>query len=419
MKFSENLIKNTDNIKEKTFIWNILASTLNAGLSAVLLIGVTRISGVYEAGIFAIAFSIAQLMLTIGFFDMRAYQSTDIDKPISFKYYLSFRIITCSMMIVASVLWVYFGDYSNYKKTLIVLMCFLKMLDALEDVMHGFLQQNRRLDIAAKLQTMRISITMGCFLIVLYLTKSLFYTLIITTIFSFTAILILNIPVIVNFTEVKLDFNYKFMKELFLACFPLFIGSYLTLYLGNAPKYAIDRYMSSEYQTYFGILFLPSFVINLFSGFIFRPVLTSLAEDWAKNERKKYTKKIIQLIVWGVGLTIIVFIGTYILGIPLLSFIYNINLVPYKRELLILIIGGGFNALNVILYYALTVMRKQNYLLFGYLITAIFAFFTAPNFVRHQGIFGAALAYLFSNILMNLIFALTYYKVLKNNTTTN
>ena len=60
-------------------------------------------------------------------------------------------------------------------------------------------------------------------------------------------------------------------------CMPLFIGSYLTLYVGNAPKYAIDDFLELKYQTYYGILYMPSFVINLLSGFVFKPLLVDLS----------------------------------------------------------------------------------------------------------------------------------------------
>ena len=45
--------------------------------------------------------------------------------------------------------------------------------------------------------------------------------------------------------------------------------------------------MSNEYQTYYSVLFMPSFVITLMCEFVFKPTITTIAELWwLKNLRK-------------------------------------------------------------------------------------------------------------------------------------
>lgn len=48
--------------------------------------------------------------------------------------------------------------------------------------------------------------------------------------------------------------------------FSAFIASYLVICIGNAPKYAIDKVMSSEAQACFTYIFMPVFVISLFES---------------------------------------------------------------------------------------------------------------------------------------------------------
>ena len=52
--------------KSGAYIWNTINSMLNAGMSAVLLLVVSRSCGEDAAGNFTLAFSVAQLMVTIG-----------------------------------------------------------------------------------------------------------------------------------------------------------------------------------------------------------------------------------------------------------------------------------------------------------------------------------------------------------------
>ena len=105
---------------------------MNALASVFLLFAVTRISGQTDAGIFSLAFSTAQMMLTIGYYEMRAFQVTDITTVYSFSDYLMSRILTCILMIVASVFFVWLSGYTPEKALIVVLVCVFKMFDALE-----------------------------------------------------------------------------------------------------------------------------------------------------------------------------------------------------------------------------------------------------------------------------------------------
>lgn len=63
------------------------------------------------------------------------------------------------------------------------------------------------------------------------------------------------------------------------------------------------------------------------------------------------------LVAIACGLTIVTFAAGAWLGIPVLSWLYDIDLAPYRAVMLILIAAGGFNAVSMLFYYALTVMR--------------------------------------------------------------
>ncbi len=68
--------------------WNLMASGLNSVVSIILLLFVTRIAGTEDAGIFSLGFSTAQMMLCIGNYGMRNFQSTDIKDKYAFGTYL-------------------------------------------------------------------------------------------------------------------------------------------------------------------------------------------------------------------------------------------------------------------------------------------------------------------------------------------
>ena len=51
------------------------------------------------------------------------------------------------------------------------------------------------------------------------------------------------------------------------------------------------------------------------------------------------------------------------LGIPVLSVVYGVDLAGYKTELMVLLLGGGFLAYTSFYQMILTVIRRQNWLI--------------------------------------------------------
>ena len=164
-------------------------------------------------------------------------------------------------------------------------------------------------------------------------------------------------------------------------------------YMVNASKYAIDANMSNEIQNYYGFLLMPAFVINLFSLFGFRPMLTPMANYWEQRNKKEFTKIITRSIAWILFLTVGAVIGAYLLGIWFLNLVSGLDLNAYRIELVIVMLGGSMNAIITVCYYVLTVMRKQMLILVGYGVGFIFALIVPSFFVRAYGLTGAVVSY--------------------------
>ena len=86
--------------ESSVYIWNIAGSIANALLSVVLLMLVTRTLDDKQADIFSVAWTISQLMVTIGTFQIRTYQATDVKGVFKFQQYFIFRILTISVMML-------------------------------------------------------------------------------------------------------------------------------------------------------------------------------------------------------------------------------------------------------------------------------------------------------------------------------
>lgn len=400
--------------KRDIFIWNMLGSMANALATLFLTVMVTRITGENIAGIFVYAYAIAQQMQTVGFYEMRPYQSTDLQKTYSFSTYLASRIITGSLMLGASIILVFLSGVDWYTALIIILVCVLKSFDVFDDVYLGLFQQNGRLDITGKTLFFRVVSSTIAFLLTLFLTQNLIITCLVSIVVSLFCLIILDLQLAGEFADPKPDFSIKPLKKLLLTCTPLFVGSFMLQYINNAPKFSIQNVMAPEMLTYYNALFMPTFVINLFSGFILKPLLTPMSICWLEEQYKRFASLIAKLIVGIFVFTGLFMIGGYFVGIPILSLVYAVDLAPYRIELLIMLLSGAFNAFSVVFYYAITVMRKQTISIIIYIIMALLSFLFSPLFVKGLGLMGAALVYLIIEIVMSALFFIILIVLIKN-----
>lgn len=395
--------------QKRVFIWNSVGSAIYAISSFLLLIIVVRVCGVDEGGIFSIGYAIAQLMLTIGVFEATTYFATDAEDRFTYAQYLGFKLVTCGLMIVASVVYITSFGYDAHKTLVAYALCAYRLFEALSQYWFAAFQKENRLDIGGFSTTWRSVISIVVFASALVLTKDIVLSMLLSSASEAAWICCYDIPRLRRIRRVgKPDFSLKPLASLFAACFPLFISSFLAIYLGNVCKYAIDAVGTAEMQTIFNVLFMPSFVINLFVNFFIRPSLTHMAELWLKREVRAFMKTIVKLLGAVVGVTLFVVVGCIIVGIPILEAFYGIDLEGCLPALLILLFGGGFLSASVVFFNAMVIIRAQNGVLVGYVLGIVIAQLIATPFVVAAGVMGASVAYAISCAGLLLCFVLVF-----------
>ena len=100
------------------------------------------------------------------------------------------------------------------------------------------------------------------------------------------------------------------------------------------------------------------------------------------------------------GITFVVMVGGYLLGIPVLSLMYNVDLAPYKVEFLLLLLGGGIYALVTFVMVPITAMRFQKCIPYGFIGASVLSLVLGRFIVPARGIMGAAYIYLILNLLL-------------------
>lgn len=380
----------------KNVLWNTAAGLINAAEAVIILMVVSRTNGLEDSGIISLAFAIGNLMSTIGRFGMRNYQVTDVNNKYEFDTYFTSRIITVLVMGISSVLYMMFcynnKGYDWYKISVVLLICLVYMVECLEDVFWGLYQRNGRLDLGGKIFFIRWFIHLAVICVMLIITHNIILSFIVGIVCGTVYTIIANCIHFREFYQGRLLTNIGTFGVL-KSCFPLFLAFFLTNYVTNSPKYAIDRYMDDRVQACYGYIAMPVFVISLLNSFIYQPILVDMANKWKRRKYGGFTRMIVKQMIILAMLILVVMIAGYILGIPVLSWLYATDLSAYKLEFMVLLFGGGLLAIAGFLGVVMTVMRIQILNMFGYIVAALMALGLSGIFVKNWGVLGATILY--------------------------
>ena len=397
------------NLKKNT-IWNTIGITFNSFNSLFFLVIINRINGVDTAGVFSFSFSIACLLYIIGIYEGRVFQVSDTDEKLSNREYLVHKLLSCLLMMGCCTIFIVLKKYSLKKNSIIFILCLYKCLEAFDETLYAYLQKDNLLYKVGKSYFYRSIFGLVFFGIIDWLTKSILLSCLVLNLNSLIFLIFYDFRNTRKYID-KEKINWKNVFNLYNKAFSLFAFSFLAVYIVNIPKYVIDIILNNSFQTIFGIIVMPGTVVSVCGQYITAPVLTDLVKLY---DEKKYTlfnsmiKKIsVLLFLFGVLIELI----AYFLGIPILSFIYAIDLSNYKIDLLCIIFGAICYALAGILSTAMITMRKNNVQLLIYVLDAIFGMIVCYYFIQLYGIHGATLGY----ILTMLFHALLYIIFYRNN----
>lgn len=404
-------------VRKSEFIWNSIASFVASMLNAVLLLFCTRINGTDMAGMFSISFATSVILNAIGDYGIRIYQVTDSERKYQFGEYIALRIVVVAIMVMVAIGFVLISGYDTTKLVITLLLVLFRVIDNLSETYQGEFQVQGRLDLGGKSVVIRNGLAIVMFLVADILTKSMMVSCVVLFLTNLLLFLLFDKRCIKKFNQDKIIFTKDIVFSMLKECFPVFVSTILSLYLTNAVKYAIDGVSTYEMQTYYNIIYLPTFTINLASIFIIKPMLKVLGDIWNGKKYQEMLKVITKISGLILVVTLLIEIVCFAIGTQMLSLIYGVELNPYRMDLCLLVLSGGLYALTVLFLYILTTMREQKKATIGYLVTSIFALVIPNLFVQKYGMTGASLSNLLITFLLLVFlvipFVIKYRKAIK------
>lgn len=359
----------------KNFIWNSLGTGINSFNSLFFLIIVTRVNDIQTAGIFSIAYATATILYTLAMYSGRLCQVTDIKNKIKDKDYIVTRIITCVVMLIGGAGFLAIKQYSGFKTTIFALLAIFKGLEAFSDILYGVMQKNDLLYKSGQSLSLKGFIGIVGFLIVDLITRDLRLACL--------AVILVNIAILIVFdyfmiSKKLINSEEKIIKENVLSIikseFFVFVNSFAGIYILNAPKYAIDNFLTEDIQAIYGYIMMPATVMTLFTQFIVMPFLGKLKDMYEKNELKEIEKVTLKIKLIVIAFGAFAVLVAFLLGPEFLGLIYGLDLTAYRMNLCVIIGSYIFYAISYINLVTLTTIRHTFIQFVIYVISMIVAF---------------------------------------------
>ena len=405
-------LSNTTSAK-KIFLWNAIGSGCNAFSTMVILMVINHFYGQIEGGIVSIALALAQQMLTISNFETATFYVTDSKKETGFDVHFSTKTILFVIAVIASIVTALY-KYDFYKATVVICFCVYKATDGFATLTTGALQREGRLDLAGMSLTFKTAVSIVALIAVSLISKNLMLAASVMVVFGVLWTTVIDIGMVASFLPIKFNCSIKSIVKLIIDCAPLFLTTFLFTYIINQPKYVIDAVLSEESQNVFGIIFMPSAVITMLSLFIYRPMLTTLTNYWAENNTKSFWGLVAKVALILLVLTIVCVCGAALLGVPVLSLLFGVDLTGTATQLCLIIVGGGLYAFSTLLYNVLAIFRKQRLMLAACFIVYVLAIIVTKPLIVALNLNGAALSYVFANAVLGILLLICCLFVSKN-----
>ena len=398
--------------EKKNFLWNVIGLSFSAFVSLFLLIIVKRINGIDTAGIFTYAFSLCCLFYIASNFYSRTFQVSEYKREYSFNDYFIARVIFNIVSFIVVILFSFISGFNKYKLLVIGLIMVYKCIESICDSIFGQIQIEGNLYKTGISYTLKSLLGVLVFLLIDIYTKDLLLSIVGLFVVSLIVLFTYDIPSL-ECKFPKLKFNKEKFIKLMVITFPVFLYTFLQNYLSNSQKMVMTYFINNEMQTIFGILIMPATMLLLVGNYIIMPFINDLTDKFKNKKYKEFDKVVNKICIAVFGIGLVCTLAAYLLGIPVLNFIYNIDLSEYRLMLVVILLGAIFNSIIMVLSNILTILTINKKQTIIYIIMSIIATLITIFMAYNYKIIGLCYSYLIVFVLLFIIYFIVYKRHIK------
>lgn len=375
----------------KNFSWSFIGNVIYALSQWVLLIVITRLGSVYDAGVYALGLAVTAPFILLVNLNFTALQSTNLQVQAGF---LSFRMIRLlgnfSFFLVFSIVLI-MSNY-DFKVSLVFLLIALgKVVESVSELYYGLFQYNERLDLVA-ISTIKRSIIGTLFFgIAYYYYGELYIALTMILAYWLINLLFYDRPNGHKLLQLMPKSSYTLtMWELLKLGIPLGIAACISSFNVNIPRIFLENYLTFEDLGYFSAVFYLVLIMGKFMTSLASAFLPRLAKLYEQNQINQFINSIKLIILFLGILFLFIFNVVYFFGSEMLGLIYGEAYTNLRKLLLLIIFYGLLNYLGFVFETGLNAMKEFRFRMVNEVFVTIIIIIGCLYFIPHFHLIGAA-----------------------------
>lgn len=298
-------MKKENDIK-KNVLLNTIGSVFYCACQWLLTILVVRLDSLETSGYLSLAMTTSSSFSAITLFGMRNFQVSDVKEEFSSKEYYGSRIITCTISLIACMLYAAVMTESFYNFGCITLFMLIRLAEGFADVFHGINQKHDRFDLIGTSYILRGIFSVLSFTVGLVLTHNLLVTLLVMAILNLLIIVIFDRWKTGELEDIKPVVWSKHIVKLLIGCVPLVIFSFLLSMENLIPKNLLEKMYGANELGIYASIASPTLVVQVMATVVFNPFLPGLTKLYTDGKYDKFQKTFHRIMLVLVGMTLVV-----------------------------------------------------------------------------------------------------------------
>lgn len=347
------------------FAWTF-AATLVGGLAQFgLLMALTRLGGAEATGIYSYATALVGPILTLVGLQLRGLHVTDAREQFMFGDYLGVRLLTLLAAVPLIAVNIGWNATSAGVVLVSVAMAARLSLGAVADVFFALFQKFERFELAAHVGVATSVGSVGAFSLVLFLTRSLVASLVVSTLVSLLFLVGLQIPLARTLVihekrgkTLRPRFHRASMFSLIRLATPLGLIAFLNSLNSNIPRYFLAAAAGfSSLGIFFGLVSLFS-VVDQFADAISQTISPRLGHLYARDQKPAFMRLLRNVELLAIGGSVVGVVVVAMAGPAVVSRLFSEEYGEHKTAMVILAVSAGVMVMNRFVGNAITAGRR-------------------------------------------------------------
>lgn len=395
-------------------VWNTAGTSVYLACTWLITVLVVTLSPDYEAsGSLAVAMAVGNIFIAIMLFKTRTVQVADIENVYTTSDIMAHRVLT---FLIASAFCLVYSAFTVAPSDFMPVLAYLafKSVESLIDVLHGLDQKNGHFDYIGVSLILRGILAVLAFSAGLIIFHDLTIALFLMTASSIFVGLFYDVPRSRKLDSLLPRFSTPRIKTLFTASIAGFFASLLCTTLVSIVRQSYGLIYGNEALGIYAALSAPAVIMQAIAGFIYTPLIGPMSLLWKERRSKDLIQLVTKFLLLLVGLTLACMAVFFLIGDPLLSFIFQKGISSYAYLMYPLLACTATTAVVYFLIDLLIVQKERIGTLAANTASLLTALFIMHPLFEALGANGISITIIVA-FALNTLIALTFFaKNVKN-----